>query len=106
MLEYGDDFAQSCQFGRICSIKNCFYAGEMSLNDNGNYQLDGFGQYIDEKSYEKGVFKNHDLHGIAYRVHCDGRVEEGRFIYEITKNINATCIPKRHLRFQMCIRNN
>lgn len=80
MVEYGPDYSHSCQFGRICSIKNCFYAGEMSLNDNGNYQLDGFGKYIDEKSYEKGVFKNHDLHGIAYRVHCDGRVEEGRFI--------------------------
>ena len=100
-IEYGTDFAQKGEIGRVCVInhpkKNAakgakggkgpesadeqqfLYEGELKMRTDGLHCIDGFGRYIYQGHCAVGKFKNHNLHGMAKVVRSDGTTREGIF---------------------------
>lgn len=89
-VEYGRDFKNKGEIGRVCVINHngkreqqFLYEGELKMRTDGLHCIDGFGRYIYQGHCAVGKFKNHNLHGMAKVVRSDGTIREGMFSQNI-----------------------
>ena len=83
-VEYGQDYFHKTEIGRVQVLdheneEQLAFDGQMTLDENCKYCLDGYGRYVSQKIFNNGFYKNHLLNGKAKFVHIDGKVQEGEF---------------------------
>lgn len=97
-VEYGPNFDQMTQFGRIWAkdyFKNDQFAydGEIILDDDKKPALDGFGRFIGYQKYQQGKWKTHKLHGQAKMIFNDGTILKGHFLNDQLNGKGKVILP-------------
>ena len=85
-IEYGKDYKQKGEVGRVCVISHkgekeqqFLYEGELKMRADGLHCIDGYGRYVYQDQCAVGQFRNHNLHGEAKVIRSCGTVREGIF---------------------------